>query len=81
MILSHNEKWIANRTLGGFYVFDKELLCKHILPYLYVFMCGTVNGRRKEELFERRGAEVWRCHGRVVVFDYMMLRKEIKMKK
>ncbi len=50
MILFHNEKWIANRTLGGFYVFDKVFLCKHILPYLYVFMCGTVNGRRKEEL-------------------------------
>jgi hypothetical protein len=50
MILSHNGKWIANRTLGGCYVIEKEFLCKHILPYLYVFMCGMENGRRTEEL-------------------------------
>jgi hypothetical protein len=78
MILSHNGKWIANRTLGGCYVIEKEFLCKHILPYLYVFMCGMENGRRTEELFVRRGAEVWRCHGRVYLLYNVVKRKNEK---
>ncbi len=48
MLFSHNEQRFSNRTLGGLNVVYNVSVFKHILPYLYVFMCGTGTGEEKK---------------------------------